>query len=359
MTATKCSIVVLHTDQGMGTLVKIYKMVDKVEKLYSLALIDLGSETRTKRYAGDAIDVIANAVSEMPTPFIDFVVISHQDTDHWSLLPDLTKRLKKDRPETAVRRLYRGGTRWKQRSQDTVMKFAEEWGAEEEPWTGSYSDFNDPKGGARSFEELDGVVFRTVMVNAVSKKSVENGTSAVISVHFGGSVAVLPGDATSQTLSAINKTIGAWTKNPLQPCRLLTAPHHGALATIADNFTTKKPKLTIATDFGKLINAQWLAASAGFESHFNHPYKVVMEKLSPGVGSKAVKHTYVVYDGSIGDWEAIKDTNLNIFTTIAGLGDPPVRQSWIFTMYPSGLVTFHSELTPSSLREQRALGRVP
>jgi beta-lactamase superfamily II metal-dependent hydrolase len=352
MSASKCTIVVLHTDQGMGTLVKIYNEVMGGQQLTSLGLIDLGSETRTKRYAGDALDVIAAALDEMYTPFFDFIVISHQDTDHWSLLPDLSKRLEKY-PDIGIGNLYYGGTHWKKKAKDTVTEFATDWGGDVQPWATSLSAYSNPSSAPKPFETIDGVEFCVLMVNADSTKSVANGTSAVISVNFGGSTVILPGDATAQTLSAINTTLKKWKKNPIQPCYLLTAPHHGALATISDNFTTKNPKLTIATEFGTLVSAKWLAASAGFESHFNHPSKKVIAKLSPAVASTAVDHNYIVYDNDNSKWEAINKTDVNIFTTITTLDDPPVRVSWNFEMLPSGQVSFQSEPTPKSKREQR------
>ena len=361
MTAARCRVVVLHTDQGMGTLIKIYNKAGKTEKLTSLALVDLGSETRTKRYAGDALDVIANALGEMTTPFFDFIVISHQDTDHWSLLPDLSKRLQKDYPKTGVGMIYRGGFRWKKRATSAVGDFANQWGADEEPWSTTLTDYSNPATGPTWFHHIDGVVFRVLMVNADSTRSVANGTSAVITVEFGGTTAILPGDATAQTLAAINATLWQWRNagkaNPVHPCLLLTAPHHGSLATISDNFTTKNPKLTIANAFANYVSARWLAASAGYESHFNHPSKVVMETLSPAVGKDAVTHNFIVFNNDTGRWESISNTNVNIFTTISTLTDPPVRTSWEFDMLPGGMVAFRSVLTPASRRLLQARAR--
>jgi beta-lactamase superfamily II metal-dependent hydrolase len=191
-------------------------------------------------------------------------------------------------------------------------------------------------------------------VNAASTRSVANGTSAVVVVEFGGTNVILTGDATAETLAEINSTLMEWPENPIEPCYLLTAPHHGALATISSGFTTRNPRLEVATEFANIVSADNVAASAGYESHFLHPYKNVMALLSAHSGADSAEHTYVVYDNSVGKWEAVEDTEENVFTTICSLDDPPVRKSWYFTLWPDGKVSFEGRLTPASAREQAA-----
>lgn len=342
MTTSKAEVVVLHCDQGMGTLVRIWEEVMGSEELTHLVLVDLGSDTRTRRYAGDAVAYVIDSLKAMDTPQIDLVILSHQDFDHWSLLPDLIKKIETDVPATKILGCYRGGERWKKGALSAVTQMEHAFGISSVPLPKRHSDYSDPAGGKGELAGIEGVSFRVLAVNAPSTKSIENGTSAVIVVEFGGSQSILPGDATSETLGFINAILDEWAENPVRPCFLLTAPHHGSLRTLAGNFTKISPNLDIATEFAGKLEATWVAASAGYESHFYHPFKQVMAILAVKAGATAVQHTYVVYEDSSNTWEAVSDTKENVFTTIASLDDPPVRKSWKFVMKPSGLVTFEA-----------------
>ncbi len=349
MTARAADVVVLHCDQGMGTLVRIWEDVAGEQKITHLVLIDLGCENGRKRFAGDAIENVIISLDAMATPKLDLLLISHQDTDHWSLLPGLIEAIQSDVPATTLGAFYRGGMGWKKGAKAVIELVENHFGVTCNPWTDSRTDYGDPAKGKTAIADYAGVAVRILVVNADSTKSIANGTSVVTVIDFGGSTSIIPGDATSQTLSACNTLVDDWITqqgvNPVTPCFLLTAPHHGALATIADNFTTKNPRLLIANEFAQRTQAAWLAASAGYLSKFKHPYKNVMQLLGYKIGAAAKVHNFVWYDQA-GGWEPIVDTKQNFFTTVTNLDDPPDVQSWIFTMYPSGTVTYRSEHTP-------------
>lgn len=356
MTAKAAEVVVMHCDQGMGTLVRIWEDVMGTDELTHLCLFDLGTEGSAKRFAGRAIDDVIRALGKMTTPRLDLVVISHQDRDHWSLLPPLLDEIKSDVPATTLGRYYKGGLYWKTRASSAVKKFGDHFGVTVKPWTDTVGNYYQPKDGTPgSIGTFAGVSFRLLTVNADSTKSEENGTSAVIVVDFGGSRSIIPGDATSQTLSEIDAIVKAWEKenkgtNPIRPCYVMSAPHHGALLTISDNFTTTNPKLNLAWNFAAQTQTAWLAASAGYESKFNHPFKNVMKLLGYKVGSAAVSHAFVWYDDSTADWERVTGSSDNFFTTVTSLDDPPDIQSWSFVMYPSGTVTFRRLRSTEDIR---------
>lgn len=343
MTASKVEVVVLHCDQGMGTMVKVFEEVMGSEELTYLALIDLGSETSTKRYATDAVDEVMNTLQAMTPPRIDLLVLSHQDNDHWSLMPELKDRIVKAGLNVELGAFFRGGARWKKRALDNVRSYEQHFGVDSEPLPRSHSDYENPAKLGK-LDEHAGAVFRVLAVNTPVARSaddlIRNGTSAVIVVEFAGNHAVLPGDATADTIAFVNEIFREWKRvlrrNPVTPCFLVGAPHHGALRTLASNFTTKAPKLDVAKEFADALKARWVAASAGYESDFYHPFLGVMRLLSVGTGKEATTHTFVVWNEAKNRWEAVEDTDQNIFTTICSLTNPPLRQSWSFEMAASG-----------------------
>jgi hypothetical protein len=157
---------------------------------------------------------------------------------------------------------------------------------------------------------------------------------------------VLPGDATADTAGfIIKKVYEVWEKagagNPTKPCRALQAPHHGALRTIATNYTTKTPKLELAKAFGLWVSTENVVASAGYDSQFNHPFESVMELLAVNAVTNQPAHSYVVYDDNKGDWKQVDDSERGLFTTVKTLTTPPQRVGWSFRITAKGEVEFH------------------
>lgn len=366
MAADQMKVGVLHCDQGMSTLFKFYSK----KKLTHIAVIDLGSESKNWRFGGDAIGQIVQALEEMikdgSAPRIELLMISHQDKDHWSLIPDLLIHLNGDAKlaKTTLGRIAYGGTGWKPAATRCLRQIEKQFKIEAEKLQGEgYSGFADPFA-PEYFEEIEGARFWILGVNAeISVKSKEdlelNGTSAVVAVEFGGNFTIVPGDATADTLKLINDTIktciGMKQPNPILPCVLMGIPHHGALRTLADDFTTSTtPKLKIATQFVKYSQPTTIAASAGYLSRFWHPYKRVMELFSSSIKHTSNKHTFVWYDDEESNerWVQSDETTDAVFTTITELGfaeesaeesakrkrieGAPVRLSWYWTFGASG-----------------------
>lgn len=352
MATSKIEVAFLHCDQGMGTLLRIY---DTSNRLAHLALFDLGSESGTRKYSDTAINSVMRALQRMEddnlTPTIDLLLISHQDFDHWSLLPNLLEKIQQEfSKQCRVEDIYYGGTKWRKKASEAINDWESEFGIDAEPFAREVSDYKTA-GTKGVIKTIDGVAIRLLCVNVPVSRSAQdlerNGTSAVVAIEFGGVTAVIPGDATADTLGWMNNNVfDAWKKakqgNPVQPCRALGAPHHGALRTIADNFTTtSRAKFTIATAFAENVSAENVIASAGWYSQFNHPYRNVMEILGVHAVDDQVEHNFVWYDASIAKWQQFDDDQRGIFTTIGTLTSPPKRTGWYFTITSSGLITFH------------------
>lgn len=350
MATSKIEVVFLHCDQGMGTLVRIY---NKSDKLAHLALLDLGSESGSKKYSDKAINTVMRALKQMETdgvtPKIDLLLISHQDFDHWSLLPELLSQIQTEIPRCEVGDIYYGGTKWRKKASESIEEWENEFGVSAEAFAKETSDYSTP-GKKGKIKDIDGVLFHLLCANVPISRSAQdlerNGTSAVVCITFGGVNAVIPGDATADTVGWINDNVfDPWKKkgkgNPVQPCRALGAPHHGALRTIASNYvSTTRAKLEIATAFGNNVAAQNVVASAGWYSKFNHPYKEVMEILAVKADTDTITHDFVWYEGSKSKWKHEVDSERGIFTTVTTLTSPPKRLGWMFEITSKGAITF-------------------
>ena len=372
MATGKIDVVFLHCDQGMGTLVRIY---DPLNRLTHLALLDLGSESGSKKYSDSAINSVMRALKQMQTdkqtPTIDLLLVSHQDFDHWSLLPALRQRILTEIPSCVVKEIFFGGTKWRRKASNEIIDWEIEFNVTADGFAKEVSNYYTP-GTKGTIKDIDGVLFHLLCANVRVSRSADdlerNGTSAVVAIAFGGVNCVIPGDATADTVGWINDNVfDAWKKkgkgNPVQPCRVMGAPHHGALRTIASNYVaTTKAKLGIATEFSNNVSAKNVVASAGWYSKFKHPSKEVLELLAVKATDDAPVHDFVWYDGSKDKWKRVKESERGIFTTITTLSDPPKRTGWFFTITSTGQISFHIDWEQAEeIRFQRTerYGAVP
>ncbi|MFA5262586.1 MAG: hypothetical protein WC378_02090 [Opitutaceae bacterium] len=359
----KIQLVALHTDQGMGNLVKIYTEVMGSVVLTNLVIADLGSESRRKRYAGDAVDDIMAALKEMEDDYghvgIDMICISHQDYDHWSLFTDLREKIGVKYPSLTVNKLITGGQRWKSDALAEIKALEKAFKVGCEVFSRACSDYDSPLVGAREFYAIAGVKFRVLAANSPTTRGsedlVRNGTSAVVVVEAGTNKFILPGDATADTVAFINNILQGWLDNgkpnPILPCYVLSAPHHGALRTLADNFTTSNPQLSLATKFADLTRPECIAASAGWLSSFHHPFKRVLNLLGAHAVIGETEHDYVQYDDEVWPkaWECVPKSKKKIYTTILSLTDPPQRTSWTFSLQSSGINAANMQGYPAAV----------
>ena len=344
MAAKQIKVVFLNCDQGMGTLIRIY---NSAGTLANLALIDLGSSAGTKQYASDALNEVMKALNEMKTagvaPKIDFLLISHQDYDHWSLLPDLLVKIKDKVSNCTVGEMYRAGSNWSQRAVDAIDDWQKHFKKKCTPLPAPTSHYA-PELSEKPLKDIDNVIFRILCANipieSREPSRQKNGTSAVVAIKFGKVHVILPGDATADTLNWINTEVfAAYMESPVPNCLALGAPHHGALRTIASNFQTDKPNLSVAKVFAENVGAKNVVASAGYYSHYKHPSKECLEVLAGEEVSKdKEEHSFVWFDFSKYKWLEEEKDRRGIYTTVVGLYTPP--QNWSFTIDNQGRITF-------------------
>ncbi|MGW0748134.1 MBL fold metallo-hydrolase [Streptomyces sp. NPDC002587] len=292
----------LWCGQGMTTLVEIYD--DGVEKDAAdyLALIDCGG---SPTYGKDAVNLIKDKVAKRTTTpkKLDLVVISHQDDDHNGLLGALGKELKT--LDARVGSVHIGGLSWIQGNKDSVTEFLAAV-----KYAGGAVNFDAPAqtdypggGVAPTHIAAHGdVKFRLLISNLavpnVTDDIVRNGSSAVVVVDNGINTVVLPGDATFQTMLAINTRLGGAQLTP--QVLALEIPHHGALRTAVENYAKSGKKKTdftwtIIDDFAtKVMKPKNVGASAGPWNTDNHPVQEVIDVFI-GTTETVTAHTYVAF----------------------------------------------------------------
>jgi beta-lactamase superfamily II metal-dependent hydrolase len=343
MAFERVEVLILQCNQGMGNLIKIYAG----GKLANLALIDLGTKSVNSEYVLAAVPTVILALESMATPRLDLLVVSHQDDDHWSLLPRLEAEIKLRWTPFKVGKFRLGGLGWDPDAVKVVTEFGLAFDAKPKYYGDNRSDYSDPNK-IKLLAEFEKVYFRTLIVNveiprAAKRQRIDpdadsrtrNATSAVIVLEAAGKACVFPGDATVDTLKEINKIVRGYTKSPLVPCFALTVPHHGALPTLASNYRANAtPRLSVAKEFAEKLKAERLVASAGVASQYKHPSKTTLETLAVKV-SPFEPHTYVQFDNALKEWEEVNTADA-ICTTVLTLDDPPGLRTWQFTILPTG-----------------------
>ncbi|MFB7462954.1 MBL fold metallo-hydrolase [Streptomyces sp. NPDC056224] len=285
----------------MTTLVEIYD--DGVEKDAAdyLALIDCGG---SPTYGMDAVNHIKDKVAKRKTTpkKLDLVVISHQDDDHNGLLGALGKELKT--LDARVDSVHIGGLSWIQGNKDSVTEFlaAVKYAGTAVVFDApAQSNYPDGGGTPTHFAVHKDVKFRLLISNlevpGATADIVRNGSSAVVVVDNGINTVVLPGDATFQTMLAINTKLGGAQLTP--QVLALEIPHHGALRTAVENYASGKKKTdltwTIVNDFAtKVMKPKSVGASAGPWNSDNHPVQEVIDVFI-GTTEAAPSHTYVAF----------------------------------------------------------------
>jgi hypothetical protein len=263
--------------------------------------------------------------------------------------------------------LYYGGLEWNTSSWTKVKKFVTDFNPSEKPVAISGEGYSKP-GTITPLRTINGDVhFSVLAVDVESSYSafdlIRNTSSAVIVVTFAGLHFILPGDSTAETVGYINAVLTKWDKakkgNPIYPCQMLSAPHHGAARTLASNLNAENPDLDVAKAFVRLTQPRCAAASAGYESKHKHPAAKVMSALTSRATDNWIKHTYVAYDFDESDWVDGGPTQLGAFTTILSTKWPIQRQTWNWTVTAAGEVTWVAERNgpPPSEPRPRAVAR--
>ena len=305
-------IAILFCGQGMSTLIEYYPDGDADGAPTHLSLVDMGGN---QRHADIATKYVVEKLMLQATaglnPTFDTVVISHQDGDHLSLLKNLTAAIGEAPITVSCDNFYLGGASWSATNKKRVKDFANEMVDEDDdPMTLAFnepyeSDYIDATSRAevgyitRFGKTFLRVVISGLKVSGVPEDILRNASSTVVAVENGEWSVILPGDATYQTMEAINDYYTEWGAKPLIPrVGALEIPHHGALRTAVENYDAQKPldklDFKIIKQFAKNMSPLRIAASAGPRNSHNHPVKEVLDVFDGSL--EAMKsHPYVAW----------------------------------------------------------------
>ncbi|WP_405436485.1 hypothetical protein OG373_06090 [Streptomyces avidinii] len=292
---------VLDVGQGSGNFVQLF---DDSDKLIGSLLFDLGSEGKKSEAGFPSAQTVAALLGNPGT--LDLVALSHSDSDHINLIPELLSYFTTS--ELAINTVRYGGdyARYQKRTGTNILA---ELGTYM-PGTSSpqhlppgFSAFRGDPAPAPDYT-LGDLKLWILMANAAApgaKKakialqartgtkhkaadgSNANTNSLVLLVGFRGLQFIVTGDATGTTLYQINLVVNTSIKKDyLDAVVMLTLPHHGSATTTfdvgggIDGEDNLKNFVTNTTPYS-------LTGSADKRRSYKHPSAKVMEYFWAGL----------------------------------------------------------------------------
>lgn len=356
MSTASITLSALWCDQGMAHMLRLYDK-DGDMAPSGIVLIDFGAETMFKAsdfkrsMSAPAVNSVIAAlylqIDAGKTPTLDYVVISHQDTDHWSLLNYLMDAVDVLEIPLKVNKIIYSGSDWGDAAKRAVERLST-YGVTEpvDCLDAEVSDYRDANGEVGALFTIGDVTFRLLIANAVAAAKSKtpalrkNGTSAVVIIDYRSERMILPGDATWQTLGTANTILKQWTNSPLIPVKVVGAPHHGSLDTMTEKNSGADSNLSQLIDFTRLTQPEAVVASAGFNNSFKHPYLLILKVLAKHAGSGALgPHSTVAYQINTSDWVQHDNVEKNVYTTILNLLSPVLVADYLFTRNDAVFIT--------------------
>jgi beta-lactamase superfamily II metal-dependent hydrolase len=342
----------LWCDQGMAHVLEVRGPDFQPA---GLAVFDFGVELLKKNsvlrelQAAPAVAKLMSLLRALPQPRIEYFVVSHQDTDHWGLVPYFLEAVAAENMQLTIGKVIYGGQGWKPgalKQINALGRYTANQVTDVVRQGKTYSDFlQDPPG---ELGRIGDVHIQSLVVNAPtplhrSGPMFLNGTSLVASIKFQGRHFVLPGDATWETLVYANTVLKPWPASPVAPTELLSVPHHGSLETLSDRVPHDTSAFAIVAEFVNYCPADSTVASAGSVNGYSHPYKEVIEAFSERVGEGGFftplvnEHSYVAFDKPTKSWQYSPLTRRNIYTTVLSIGTNPIWvANWAFLLDSGG-----------------------
>ncbi|MFI1645696.1 hypothetical protein ACH4XT_01935 [Streptomyces avidinii] len=288
---------VLDVGQGSGNFIQVF---DDSDKLVGSVLIDLGSE-RNKATAGFPSAEFVAAMLGVPGT-LDLVVLSHSDSDHINLIPDLLGLFKKT-SDLKINKVIYGGdlARYAKRGGTNVLARLHAHmpsGNAPTPTPPKESSFAGPAPYTPVFVLGDLKVW-ILMANAAESGAAPssggakkrktgdgyntNTNSVVVLLGFRKAQFVVTGDATGTTLFQLNDVVTPFVAaNYLNEVVMLTLPHHGSATTTFDVRGGVDGKDNLKT-FVDNTKPRSLTGSADKVRTFKHPSAKVMEYFWTGL----------------------------------------------------------------------------
>ncbi|MEA3052548.1 MAG: competence protein ComEC [Sphingomonadales bacterium] len=303
--ASKIAVTLLDVGQGSGTFVEIYTGTATPT---ATALLDLGSERAKDEAGGPSVDFIEKQLKSMAKPRIDFLSLSHSDSDHINLLQDLLSRFDKPgtkkpaKPILEIGTVIYGGPRdlYAKHGGTNVISDVEGYqpkGAKKpQPLPANNCSYSQPT----PVFEINDVSFNLLVGNHIRSQHTKrtkitdkewkfdsyslNTYSLIFVVVFNGWRYVVTGDATGATISKANDYIAQY-KATFANVAVMTMPHHSSETTTFGLSGSKRPRSgkrvsdaakKVIDTFAKSINGQSIHASAEEVGSFRHPSAYTM-----------------------------------------------------------------------------------
>lgn len=281
MATTKLVVSCMYSGQGMCNVIEAYDGTDVTK----LMLVDFGAEKDSATAREFTLESLKAKIIKHKK--IDVLITSHSDKDHWNLMGELLDELPDSLPiDIAV---FGIGT-WVKAAETfkekVVARVPTKAGLK--LFDAAFSNIA-ADGSKISVYPLgwEGVQFNILAAsvqiwnidsNYAKEYTEPNTASVVLRARFGTNYSVLTGDATGTTLKYMNSRMG----DRIFPndCLMMTAPHHGALATLYGT-------LSDLEKFVEKCEPENALASAQMRGGFNHPAVCVIAAMadSGGTGS--------------------------------------------------------------------------
>ncbi len=337
----------LFVDQGMGNMI-ILTPPNTPTTINYIALVDFGSAAPSR--CDDTVEWARDFLTygQTQNAFLNLVVISHKDNDHWSLFPPLIDKLSGIGKSLNIEKLAYGGYSktysFVTKDKKTILDVLEgrlTKKTSQKNWIyydSESSHYADQAVGA--LDEAYGVTFVPFAVNVEASRGakdiVANTASLVVGIRYLNEAMVLPGDATADTIAYVNSLLDSGNAYEMEHPRLLSVPHHGSLRTIASNYLARDPDLDVAEEFAKGLDPWSVGASAGF-ANYHHPDEAVMSLFGAYTQERPKKHPYVSYHRNNKAWQ-VTNTKNGLFTTYLSVGtwDLAEKRRMVFVLTADG-----------------------
>lgn len=212
--------------------------------------------------------------------FIDSLVISHSDKDHYNQLEGVLEG--PANPEIGVGKIYLaqsptsknypvgGFYKWLQAMPSNKIKVLS---------ANSYNVFP-----LKELVRYGGATVEVIASNVKASKSAKNAASIVLKISYGDFDVLLPGDATEHTMANILSRFGG--NYGLLDMDVLKAAHHGSNSTSMDNMR-----------WANAVRPEAVIYSASINNRYGHP-NVNLAKRFKKYTSSADVHKMKLWDGA-------------------------------------------------------------
>lgn len=315
MATSSIQVNVIDVGQGQCTFVEIY---DDSIKLVQTLLFDCGTNSghRDDGIVDENLNYIARQISKMEVPALNGVFFSHGDTDHTNLsvalLGKINELLVPLGKTLTVTTVWYGGARkdYTKNSVNIINILEKDYAAtiygdkaNDTSYDRTTGQFDPEKVMWKSFD--DEVKVYAILTNGLSNdpdwdeeeeegiplgKDAEerNRVSLVCALYYKGASYVICGDATHNTMAAINSLFdgGTWVFNNNH---MTTLPHHGSRATgfaVKSSEEASDAAIDVVKTFASNMGSKTITVSA-YKRH-SHPSLQLMNYFTPYTTSPVI-----------------------------------------------------------------------